>query len=96
MAKLTLTTVRGKLAAVTSNGTAVLQGTPQFVTSKYGIYLTFPEVNQDVLTKKEDGKRIYREYKITGASCPVFEQVRKSGDLEAGTWHINAKDIRIR
>ena len=95
MAKLTLSVVRGKLVATTSDGTPVLKGTPEFVASKYGLYLVFPEVNDSVLTKVP-GHKIFEEFKVKGSSTPVYRQVRNSGALAPGAWHISANSIRIQ
>jgi hypothetical protein len=94
MAKLVLSVVRGKLAAVTTDGVAVLKGTPEVVATKYGIYLVFPEVNETVLTRVE-GHKVFHEYKVKGYSTPVFQQMRKSGKLAAGAWHVAVKDVRV-
>jgi hypothetical protein len=95
MAKLTLEVVKGKLVAVTSKGVAVLMGTPEFIVNKYGLYLVFPEVADEALLTEVKGHKIYHEFKVDGASVPVFRQMRKSGDLLEGAWHINASDINI-
>lgn len=95
MAKLTLGVKHGKLVAATTDGTPVLMGTPEFVVSKYGLYLVFPEVNEKVLVQIP-GHKIFEEFKVKGSSTPIFRQVRNSGSLTPGSWHISANAINIQ
>lgn len=99
-AKFNLETVKGTPVLKTAQGTAVLQGKPTLVKTKFGAYYVFPEAvaSGELLEQVNLRHKVFNEYEVRdGSNATVYRQTKTlpGKELKKGDWHVDVKAVAV-
>jgi hypothetical protein len=100
--KFVIENVKGVPTLKTVAGTALLNGVPRLVVTKFGKYFVFPETVKNAATYLDlvsAKHRVFEEFETTdGSKAKVYFQTKDTpglNSLKKGDWHVNILDIRL-